>query len=251
MALARQESAKIVMTSPIDFEDTSTWPAGIKAALDKGTPAGLGDANQILAHERILAFHCTRLLPFEAAEIPATGLYPPSPTFLERRINRARDAGYLSAYICARLLAKNQAMDANRVGVIRFVTMKALLKEQSQVHRFFESWGGEALYFSHEKDPITGPKLKSIGEPYIVAAFLPLNKLEEFKYGLAGDFANKLLNDATKGEAGKAQLNQVGVRGRVPPEWVNKLLSFQDPEFESLTLCHEHRWNLSTERHHS
>ena len=245
MALAHQESAETSMISSIDFEDIATWPAGLKAALDKDvTCRGLEEADGILSQAKLLGFHCTRLLPYEAAEIMTVGLRQPSPIFLEQRINKARDAGYLTADICARLLASNQASDANRVGEIRFVTKKSLLRVENQVRRFFESWGGEALYNSHEDDPITGPQLRSIGMPHIVMANLPLTKVSQFQYGLARDFANKLENDSTRGEAGKSELSHVGVRSPVPPEWGIKLVSFQNPTFESLTNCHMGRWNL-------
>ncbi len=232
--------------SPIDFEDDATWPECLKAALDKcrGAFAAEQQADEILAHEMLLGFHCTRLLPYEATEVLEGGLCPPSPTFLAQRISRARDAGYLSADICARLLAENQAADANRMGAICFVSMRSYLMEESKVCRFFESWGGEALYNSHEDDPGTGPTLRCLGEPYIVTASRPVNKLEEFQYGLARYFANRLFNSTTRGVACKPELYETRVRGPVPSEGVVKLVSFKDPTFESMTHCHTERWNL-------
>ena len=235
---------------PIDFEDSATWPDCLKAALDKctGTFTGYQQADEILSRETLLGFHCTRLLPYEAAEILETGLCPPSPEFLEKRINRAREAVYLPANICTRLLVGNQAADANRVGKICFVNMRSCLREESSVRRFFESWGGEVLYNSHEEDPITGPALKRLGEPYIVKVSVPVNMLEEFRYGLARYFANKLLNDSTGGEAGRPELPETCVAGSVPAEWVVELVSFRDAAFESLTHCHAQGWNLCATR---
>jgi len=235
---------------PIDFEDTSTWPDYLRAALNgyRWTFAGAQQADDILSREALLGFHCTRLLPYEAAEILETGPCPPSPKFLAKRIDRAREARYLPANICTRLLAENQAADANRVGKICFVNMRSCLREESSVRRFFESWGGEVLYNSHEEDPITGPALKRLGEPYIVKVSVPVSMLEEFRYGLARYFANKLLNDSTGGEAGRPELPETCVAGSVPPEWVVELVSFRDAAFESLTHCHAQRWNLCKTR---
>jgi hypothetical protein len=237
---------------PIDFEDSATWPGCLKAALDgdryQGTLAEDRQADEILSRERLLGFHCTRLLPYEAAEIREIGLCPPSPKFLAERINRAREAGYLPAKLCRRLRDENQAEDANRVGRICFVHRRSCLRAESSVHRFFESWGGEVLYNSHEQDPTTGPTLRSLGEPYIVIASLPVNKLEGFGYNLSRYFANKLLNDSTRGKAGRPELPETSIAGPVPSKWVVELVSFRDASFESLTQCHAQRWNLCAAR---
>jgi hypothetical protein len=237
---------------PIDFEDTATWPDRLTAALEKyrGTFGEDREADEILSREALLGFHCTRLLPYEAAEVLGTGLCAPSPEFLERRINRAREAGDLSANICAILLAKNQAADANRVGRICFFSMRSRLRKESSVHRFFESWGGEVLYNSHEQDRTTGPELRSLGEPYIVKVSAPVSMLEEYRYGLARYFDNKLLNDSTGAEAGRPELPETCVAGSVPPECVVELVSFRDAAFESLTHCHAQGWNLCAMRDH-
>jgi hypothetical protein len=235
---------------PIDFEKRATWPDWLKVPLDKirNTCAWEQQADEILAQERLLGFHCTRLLPYEAAEVLETGLCPHSPRFIAKRINRAREAGYLAADICARLLAKNEAREVGRVGKICFFNMRSLLRKESEVHRFFESWGGEVLYNSHEKDRITGPTLMCLGEPYIVTASLPANKLEGSGYNLARYFANKLLNGASRGQGCQMELYHSYVQCPVPSEWVIKLVSFGDPAFESLTHCHAKRWNLCKTR---
>ena len=45
---------------------------------------------------------------------------------------------------------------------------------QSGIERFFRSWGGEALYNSHEENEVTGPILNKIGLPCIIEAKLPI-----------------------------------------------------------------------------
>src|SRR5690606_19025663 len=50
------------------------------------------------------------------------------------------------------------------------------------IGRLFRSWGGEALYNSHEKDPTTGGALRRIGVPCIIKAIVPINNLCESKF---------------------------------------------------------------------
>ena len=46
--------------------------------------------------------------------------------------------------------------------------------EAQGIRRFFQSWGGEALYNQHESDPETGTVLRQIGLPCIVEAIVPI-----------------------------------------------------------------------------
>ena len=146
-------------------------------------------AGEILAAEKILGFHCTRLLPYEAESVRHEGLKLPSPEFLRERIEGAVSEGHLTRELAISLLRNNQAADPNRRDKIGFANARSLLRQRNLVCRFFDSWGGEALYNSHEDDLATGPALKSMGEPYVVVAGLPANVLR-----ISGQLASYFIN---------------------------------------------------------
>ncbi|HET9177392.1 MAG TPA: hypothetical protein VFQ24_03455 [Terriglobia bacterium] len=193
----------------VDIEDPLTWPGALcnvltnskdvlsdyearmrevdripgerfrfpKSEIADGRRKVVERANVFVAAARILGFHCTRLLPYEAESVRQEGLKLSSPEFLRDRIERAVKEDHLPRALADALLEKNQADDPNRLGMVGFVNARSLLKNVSCVHRFFESWGGEGLYNSHEDDHITGPVLKQIGEPHVVVAALPAKAL--------------------------------------------------------------------------
>lgn len=195
--------------------------------------AVLGKGEQILATERILGFHCTRLLAREAQNIRVEGLKLPSPDFLLERIESAVNEGYVPREIAERLVAENKAADPARQSRIGFANARSNLKEVHLVCRFFQYWGGEALYYSHEGDPITGPILMSIGQAYVVVAALPTKSMQ-----VPGRLPEYFIN---------AFLQGIGVRTRngsafessvsedVPPDWLLQIVGSADPGFTILT----------------
>ena len=64
-----------------------------------------------------------------------------------------------------------------RAGMTWFCFTRAQLRDEASIERLFRSWGGEALYNSHEGDEETGPLLKSLGRPCIVVATVPVVKV--------------------------------------------------------------------------
>lgn len=60
-----------------------------------------------------------------------------------------------------------------------FFFFDPFLAGEDGVGRLFRSWGGEALYNSHERDTVTGPFLRSIGIPCIVKADVPIRFLQD------------------------------------------------------------------------
>lgn len=207
------------------FTQTNEFADGRRAVVGKG--------EQILATERLLAFHCSRLLPHEAESVKAEGLRLPSPDFLCERVRRAVDEGYLTREIAERLLAENQAADPARQGSIFFGNARSSLKQVHLVCRFFQSWGGEALYISHEDDPITGPILMRIGQPYIITAALP-SKSMQVPGRLSEYFINAFLQSiAVRTRNGVAF--DSSVREDVPGEWLLEIIGSVDPCFAKLT----------------
>ena len=102
------------------------------------------------------------------------------------------------------------------------------------IERFFRSWGGEALYNSHERDPETGPVLKRIGTPCIVEAEVPISSLS--KSWLTEKMARIFLKK--RGLITRECCDfESYADTEIPPETIRKVIKFPEPEFLRLTDC--------------
>lgn len=140
----------------------------------------LAVANAALEGQYLLGYHASRLTEDDVSSIKTSGLEVLSVNLLNRRLEALRDAGQLTEQLFASLSARHQAADDNRANKIWFVFVAATLKDESGMERFFRSWGGEALYNSHEDHRLTGPALRSQGGPAIVQAAVPCNGIQCF-----------------------------------------------------------------------
>src|SRR4051794_39741687 len=108
------------MSGAIDLDDPRTWPPAVRswaqerAAALAGSTEIAGDLNTDLVEReaefralfgasKMLVYHCTRLLEWEAEDIRDGGLVPLSGELVERRIARAQERGALSQNEAARL----------------------------------------------------------------------------------------------------------------------------------------------------
>jgi hypothetical protein len=123
------------------------------------------------------AFHCTRLTEEEIAEIKQYGMQLPNLEILTQRIKHLVGAGVITTAIADKLIANNQADERYRKNMLHFVFQSPHFEGHGGIGRFFASWGGEALYNSHEGNPETGPILRQIGIPCIIEAKIPIANL--------------------------------------------------------------------------
>jgi hypothetical protein len=199
----------------------------------------LARASWIVRSYDILGFHATRLTDDEAADIVANGMRPLSKDLYERRIAQAVAAKVLTADHAARLGTHNQIGDDNRSGMIWFVFTRTQLSDESGIERLFRSWGGEALYNSHEDNVLTGPLLRGIGRPRIIVAAVPAAGIQCFM-----DVGQRLVNIW----CAKHRIHtghyphfegyvRVGISGRS----ILRVIDFIDEEFLDLTRYTE--WN--------
>lgn len=200
----------------IDADDQSTWPASLldilarhssairsyhaeRAAIDRKAevdvmlrihrPANqhapawketLQVAANAVRGQYLRGYHATRLTDDEIKNIQASGLEVLSVDLLSRRLAAIRDAGHFEAGIFEALSERHQAADDNRANKIWFVFTKVCMRDEGGMERFFRSWGGEALYNSHERHSVTGPALRLPGTPAIVQASVPCDGIETF-----------------------------------------------------------------------
>ncbi|SIO41629.1 hypothetical protein [Paraburkholderia phenazinium] len=178
---------------PIDRPDA--WPARLISLLDslhellldsqiaptKVNPPdhdrailAVGDA---LRPYSITGWHCTRLTDIEIAQIVGSGMQLPDDTMLRRRINALVKSGRLPGDIGDRLARTNQADESNRAGRLWFCFFPPHRAGEHGIGRFFRHSGGEALYNSHEDDPVTSQILCAIGTPCVIEADVPVTSL--------------------------------------------------------------------------
>jgi hypothetical protein len=191
----------------------------------------------------LLGFHATRLMDHEMEEIRTYGLRLCSIELLQHRLAAAQSVRRLTAIQVEKLLARHQAVEANRIGRTAFVFTRGQLKSDSDFGRLFRSWGGEALYNSHENDDETGPILASLGIPCIVVAAVKVADVEpRFKIG------HRLIDVWCAHRNIRTELGeQFGgvVRAPTPAKNIMRIVKFGDPEFVELTNHNKWRRPLS------
>lgn len=186
--------------------------------------------NQLIG-ANVVGWHCTKLCEDEIASICSEGMYPLSPETSERRVQRRLDAGDVTSIAAAALRTKNQTADANRQ-MLWFVFTRKLLRT-SGVTDFFTYWGGEAIYNSHDRDPITGPVLRAIGKPCIIEISLPLESVVTFgpiEERVVRAFLSR--NGISDGESPDCEGY---TRDLVAPHQIRRVITTDDDDFQILT----------------
>ncbi len=189
----------------------------------------------VLSNQVLRGYHCTRLTEQEVNEIIANGMQLPNQTMLRNRIQMLQNAGSINAAIAERLQKENQADDDNRAGMIWFCFSTDILKCKSGVIRLFRSWGGEALYNSHERDKVTGSILRQLGSPCIVEADISISNFPRHTF-LDNKVARQFL--VNRGfETCEPVDHEDRTLHPVPARSIRRIIRFGDPDFERLTLC--------------
>lgn len=257
------------MSTPAIFlDDEATWPTDLRRILEKGLPTlrkfyaedariekqQRGDVmlriyephnpyresrDEILAEfERalsglfIVGWHCTRLCKDEVKLIFKEGMYPLSPETFGARLNRRFAAGDISTTEREMFEKINQVDDVNRQ-MLWFIFSRNLLRDESGVGRLFTSWGGEALYNSHENDVRYGAILRSIGQPYIVEAEMPISKIDA--HWEPAEWISRPFLDRRGIRDGHSPERNGHIHERIEADRIRRLISIDDPIFDELT----------------
>jgi hypothetical protein len=190
------------------------------------------DVGTLLEGFSVIGWHCARLCDDEVQAIVNSGMYPLSPESFALRLSNRIARGDIDTDAAARFQTEHEVESIHRQ-MLWFVFDRDCLRGESGVGRLFTSWGGEALYGSHEEDEQTGPLLRSIGTPCIVEAALPLDVVSV--HARPGEWLMR------------AFLSQRGVRSLEPPKCdghirevigrdsIRRVISFSDVAFEELT----------------
>lgn len=158
---------------------------------------------------------------------------------LNNRIDALMASRELEPDIVLRLKEKNQSGDANRAGMIWFCFFHPRLAGESGIERFFRHWGGEALYNSHERDPITSSAIRVIGTPCVVEADIPIASL-----GKHGGLSFKIVRQFLKSRGFRTREpvdHEDHIRKPLSSENIRRIVRFPEPDFCSITGCVEWR----------
>jgi hypothetical protein len=180
-------------------------------------------------------YHCTRLTDTEISHIEKKGMQPPNRQILAARIEALVQAGSLFPEIASMLVQTNQANDSNRAGKIWFCFFPPARAGQRGIERFFRRWGGEALYNSHEDDPVSGQALRNIGTPCVVEADVPMGSLS--KSYAPGSKMIKRYFFARGWKNLELDRHQGYAVTDISPTLIRRVHRFPDAEFMRLTGC--------------
>ncbi len=138
------------------------------------------DLGKVLLPFHLKGYHCTKLTTSEISHITSDGMRLQNLSSLEKRIDNLVTQDLIPLDIANELKTENQANDDNRAGMLWFCFYPPKRAGEYGIERFFRSWGGEALYNSHESNPKTGAVLKRFGTPCIIEADVPILSLNQY-----------------------------------------------------------------------
>ena len=190
---------------------------------------------EVLMPFTLHGYHCTRLTDAEIEHILSQGMQPPSQAVLADRIDRLRSAKLIDTQIAERLKRENQANENNRAGMIWFCFFSPHVAGQSGIERFFRSWGGEALYNCHERDPITGPILTKIGTPCLIEADVPIASFPRYTFLESHVYRQFLINRGF--ETSEPCEHEDRATLPLPSENIRRVIRFPEDDFLTLTGC--------------
>jgi len=242
------------MPNIMSLEDEETWPPGALNFLADNydlfrnwelrnecrvSPEEYDQAiyqlRDVLRTDYVLrGYHCTRITDSEIQDIRANGLQLPNKEFLHKRIDSIEQDELINPQCSEHLKYKNQADEPYRAGRIWFCFYPPYRAGQGGLERLFRSWGGEALYNSHEDDPIYSPILRSIGTPCIIEAYVPIISLPcdswlEYKF-----YRRYLVNRGLNTAEG---LDESYAEQLIPSKNILRIIPFPDSDFIELTRC--------------
>lgn len=191
----------------------------------------------ILRTYSLRGYHCTKLTEDEIIHIETNGMLLQDRQSLCVRINSLLNQNLIDNDIASRLRCENQADDTNRARMLWFCFFDPFIAGEGGIERFFRSWGGEALYNSHEDDPETGEVLLEIGLPCIIEAIVPMRNLHECYLPETQVYRTYL---QSRGHHITEPTEHEGYsRYNIDPLNIQAIIKYPEPRFIELTQCNE------------
>ena len=159
----------------------------------------------------------------------------PNKELLHKRIDSIEQEGLIGPKCSKHLKKNNQADDPYRAGRIWFCFFPPYRAGQGGIERLFRSWGGEALYNSHENDPVYGPILKRTGTPCIIEAYVPIISLPR-NDGLKDKVVRRYLVNHNPNTIKELDYESRAEQP-IPSTNIFRIIKFPDSDFIKLTQC--------------
>lgn len=214
------------------FLDWATGPTRFSAtAYDRA----IYQLMELLQPYSLLAWHCTRLTDREIEAILSGGMQPPNETILHARIDALVSEGTISSDVAARLKGRNQADEKYRKDRVWWCFYPPRESGETGIASLLGTWGGEALYNSHDSEPTMGPLLRSIGTPCFVEADIPI--------ALLGDSASAAFSVVAHSltASGHKARNYLEFEDRITDplaaQFVRRVIRHPEPDFITLSAC--------------
>jgi hypothetical protein len=189
----------------------------------------------ILRDHSLIGYHCTKLTKYEIEAINLNGMLLQNSDSLNIRISCLVKNGSLSEYVAQKLVSKNQADDRNRANMLWFCFYKPYLAGHYGIERFFRSWGGEALYNSHENTPITGAALLAIGTPCLIKVNLPIASLKGSYYPVSSMI--RVFLSQREHRLDNCIEHEGYSLNNIKPENIIEVIEYPSNQFIDLTKC--------------
>lgn len=180
--------------STIDIDHPETWPQDVLAwtkeyvggldspavpipDLNGGLTEREGELRSLLGSQKLVAYHCSRLLDHEIAWIRERGLVRLTRALVEQRIGAAHEAGFLTIADRDSLLAGNCfaiGNDEHRQGQVCLVLGRSTFDAAAGgVDPLLGTWGGEGIHGW----PLPGrdANVRTFGRPTIVVARIAMS----------------------------------------------------------------------------
>lgn len=196
--------------------------------------------DNMLTPHRLVGYHCTRLTRTEIEEIAEVGLHPLSPELILRRVSRIIEREELLDSASVERIGSEVAKGLQernggaRAAMIWFCPNRTTLRDFSAVYRFFESWGGEALYSVYLSDSNVDSGLADLGVPCVIRCSVRIRDAEHFHHSLAERFLSALVAEDVYNTQPTAEFD-VYTMYAVEASGILEIIECSDPQFESLT----------------
>jgi hypothetical protein len=187
MPEATSESA---MSCTIDIDRPETWPAEVRREANRMAESLAGatpytadlrlpehyddEFRRLLAGHRLRAYHATRLLPHEIEDVRSGGLRCLTRDLVARRLQGLQASGLVTDSEVEELGSRTVfalGNYENRQDQTCFVLGNFSFRKAG-LCRLLETWGGEAIFWGIDRNHPLRERLRSVGEPVVVAAEL-------------------------------------------------------------------------------
>ncbi|MDA3788329.1 MAG: hypothetical protein PF503_07515 [Desulfobacula sp.] len=235
-----------------------TWPKEVRQFLDNNYHDFIGwecegqgqsspsqydqliySFRNVLKGFSLLGYHCTKLTREEISAVKSEGMQLQNQNTLSARIDSLQKIGVIDELVAMSLKNNNQSGETDRANMLWFCFFEPNIEGESGIGRFFRSWGGEALYNSHEGNQTTGTLLLQIGVSCVIQASVPMQYMPDNRLPCENFIRSYLKHKGYKID------NAIEAEGYInqplPASYISDIHEYPSAEFFALTGCEHWR----------